>query len=308
MAEGGSSRGTSETYTEDIQLEKWDKDDPKLKEQRRGLLNPSFIRPIQAKERYFSKHIFALYLLNLLLAATATVMFVKLQTEKLRTTHFRTTSRDPSLGIWFGISKISEEEAKMLLSPTLPIPGTNEYLIQFDVWHELHCLNDLRKIIYPERFPNMSLNNITVNGIVNRENDMFRHWDHCIDALRQTLMCHADISPIPFHVNVPKSSGIFPRLATTHTCRNFTKIQEWSKEHSAGEFKFLLNEDEARETTETAGFDQSPEEDIEFLYGMFPGNKFFRHWREHNVCDVGEICPDEEDAEEDAEDMIEEQK
>ncbi|PVH76895.1 hypothetical protein DL98DRAFT_550845 [Cadophora sp. DSE1049] len=172
----------------------------------------------------------------------------------------------------FGVSKISEEEAAMLQYPTLRIPGTNDHLIQFDVWHELHCLNDLCKILYPERFPDMSLNNLTQDGVVNRENGLFRHWDHYI-------------SPVSFHVNVPKSTGIFPRLATTHTCRNFTKIQEWAKEHSAGEFKFL------------AGFDQSPEEDIEFLYDMFPGNKFFKHWREHNPGDPGEICPGEEDAE-----------
>jgi hypothetical protein len=108
-------------------------------------------------------------------------------------------------------------------------------------------------------------------------------------------MCHADISPIPFHVNMPKSSGVFPRLATIHTCRNFTKVQEWAKEHMAGDFKFLLEPEEAQHIIETAGFDQRPEEDIEFLYNSFPGNKFFEHWREHDVCDEGEICPGREE-------------
>ena len=94
-------------------------------------------------------------------------------------------------------------------------------------------------------------------------------------------MCHADVSPISWHVNVPARKGIFPRLATTHTCRNFTKIQEWSREHFAGAWNYNITQDEAREIIRTAGFDQSPEEDIEFLYEQFPGDTWFRYWREH---------------------------
>ncbi|KAL1988632.1 hypothetical protein VTN96DRAFT_8332 [Rasamsonia emersonii] len=179
----------------------------------------------------------------------------------------------------FGISKISEEEAKKLPSPTLPIPGTKDYLIELDVWHELHCLNDLRKLLYPERFPGLDALK-DENGVINRDSDDFRHWDHCIDSLRQTIMCHADVAPIPFHVNVPASKGIFPRLATTHTCRNFTKIQEWAKAHHAGRWDFNLTPEQAEEIIQTAGFDQSPWEDVEFLWELFPGNTFFRHWRE----------------------------
>ncbi|EQL01720.1 hypothetical protein OCS_02573 [Ophiocordyceps sinensis CO18] len=182
----------------------------------------------------------------------------------------------------FGISKIARQEAEKLHSPTLTIPGTKDYLVQLDVWHELHCLNDLRKVLYPEVYGGLEDSKFD-NGTINRGTDMFRHWDHCIDSIRQTLMCHADVSPIPFHINVPANTGIFPRLATTHTCRNFTKIQQWSKEHWAGEWDFNLNKEKAQQIIEASGFDNSPEEDIEFLYKMFPGNKWFKHWREHDV-------------------------
>lgn len=92
-------------------------------------------------------------------------------------------------------------------------------------------------------------------------------------------MCHADVSPISFHINVPASSGIFPRLATTHTCRNFTKIQDWAKAHAATDWNPLLNPAEAEALERASGFDQSPLEDIEFLYPKFPGNPFFKHWQ-----------------------------
>lgn len=94
-------------------------------------------------------------------------------------------------------------------------------------------------------------------------------------------MCHADVAPIPFHVNVPVSKGIFPRLATTHTCRNFTKIQEWAKAHTVGEWNFNLTREEAQQVISTASFDQSPDEDIEFLYPKFPGVSWFKYWKEH---------------------------
>jgi hypothetical protein len=98
-------------------------------------------------------------------------------------------------------------------------------------------------------------------------------------------MCHADISPISFHINVPVSSGIFPRLATTHTCRNFTKIQEWGENHAAGDFKFQYTKEEGDRIAANAGFDQAPEEDISFMWRAFPGDPFFKQWRNETGLD-----------------------
>ncbi|KAH6613836.1 hypothetical protein C7974DRAFT_466359 [Boeremia exigua] len=182
----------------------------------------------------------------------------------------------------FGISVASEEEAKQLPHPTIPIPGTTEYLFELDVWHSLHCLNDLRKLLYPERF--QLLQRLTKDGKIDRNSFAFRHWDHCVDTLRQSLMCQSDVAPLPFHVNIPFNRGIFPRLTTTHTCRNFTKVQEWAKEHRAPNFEFMISDPaELQKIIDDSGFDHSPEENMEGLYMMFPGNKFFQHWRDHPV-------------------------
>jgi Mycotoxin biosynthesis protein UstYa len=105
--------------------------------------------------------------------------------------------------------------------------------------------------------------------------------DHCIDALRQALMCNADISPISFHVNTPVNVGVFPRLATTHTCRNFAKIQDWAHKNAAGEWDLHVTQEEAKEIIRESGFDHAPLEDIEFLWELFPGDPFFQHWRDH---------------------------
>ncbi|KAL3421691.1 hypothetical protein PVAG01_05847 [Phlyctema vagabunda] len=152
----------------------------------------------------------------------------------------------------FGTSTISEKEAKKLPHPTLPIPGTKRYLVQLDVWHQLHCLNDLRKLLYPDRFPGLEELK-DENGVVDMTDSVFRHWAH----------------------------GVFPRLSTSHTCRNFGKIQEWAKENAAGVWDPIITPQQAAEIIQDADFDQSPFEDIEFLYDQFPGNPWFRYWREH---------------------------
>ncbi|EPE30612.1 hypothetical protein GLAREA_03579 [Glarea lozoyensis ATCC 20868] len=180
----------------------------------------------------------------------------------------------------FGTSTISKAEADKLPNPTLPIPGTDRYLVQLDVWHQLHCLNDMRKLLYPDRFDGLEKLR-DANGNIDMTDSVFRHWDHCIDALRQSIMCHADVSPISFHVNVPVAKGVFPRLATTHTCRDFSKIQQWAKDHQAGPWEMHLTPEHAKKIIKEANFDQSPFEDIEFMYDQFPGEMWFKYWRDH---------------------------
>ncbi|TVY57693.1 Cyclochlorotine biosynthesis protein O [Lachnellula cervina] len=179
------------------------------------------------------------------------------------------------------VSKISRSEANLLPHPTLRIPGTEDYLVQLDVFHQLHCLDDLRMLLYPERFPGLEELK-DENGVINRDGHEFRHWDHCIDALRQTIMCHSDVSPVSWHLNMPKRNVIIPQLSTTHTCRNFTKIQEWARENSAGDWNYMVDSKEAAdEIARTAGFDQAPDEDMGNQYDKFPGDLFFKYWRDH---------------------------
>lgn len=52
--------------------------------------------------------------------------------------------------------------------------------------------------------------------------------DHCIDILRQTLMCHADITPTPFYYRA-RDDNVYSALAATHRCRRFDKIKDWAQ-------------------------------------------------------------------------------
>ena len=52
-----------------------------------------------------------------------------------------------------GISSISGEEASRIPNRTTLVPETeNSYVVELDVFHQLHCLNAIRKTLYPERY------------------------------------------------------------------------------------------------------------------------------------------------------------
>lgn len=52
--------------------------------------------------------------------------------------------------------------------------------------------------------------------------------DHCIDSIRLAIMCHADISIIPWQFD-PTKGYPAPRLEVVHTCRNFDAVRDWAK-------------------------------------------------------------------------------
>ncbi len=52
-----------------------------------------------------------------------------------------------------GVSAISALDAAKLPNKTTSIPGRpNEFVVELDVFHQLHCLNTLRKTFYPDRY------------------------------------------------------------------------------------------------------------------------------------------------------------
>lgn len=57
--------------------------------------------------------------------------------------------------------------------------------------------------------------------------------DHCIDYLRQVLMCHGDIGIITFRYGRDGRS-YRPNFNVTRTCRKFEPLLQWSDSHQAG--------------------------------------------------------------------------
>ena len=58
------------------------------------------------------------------------------------------------------------------------------------------------------------------------------HVDHCIEALRLTLMCHGDTTPYLIEVDPEAPVGARADFSAHHRCRKFDPLVEWMGEHS----------------------------------------------------------------------------
>jgi hypothetical protein len=56
---------------------------------------------------------------------------------------------------------------------------------------------------------------------------MLHKIDHCIDFLRQSAMCHADVGVITFQWSL--DSRVPVANSTHHQCANWKKLDEWTK-------------------------------------------------------------------------------
>ena len=62
-----------------------------------------------------------------------------------------------------------------------------------------------------------------------------KHMDHCIDSLRQHIMCASDVTPISY-AWYPNYNLTLPTTAVMHTCRDFDAIREWARARKSKEF------------------------------------------------------------------------
>ena len=119
------------------------------------------------------------------------------------------------------MSWITASEASQLPNATSRLPSDpSHYVTGLEVFHQLYCLNLIRKKLSPEYYVD--------------EADV--HVEHCLDQLRQALMCSADTATIPWSWSKSQQRTI-AEARTTHTCKDFDAIRDWARSrHVVGEF------------------------------------------------------------------------
>lgn len=63
---------------------------------------------------------------------------------------------------------------------------------------------------------------------------------HCIDQLRQSIMCSGDLTPVTLRrvwIEHPHRSVLLGETERTHTCRDFEAIREWATRRGVEEGK-----------------------------------------------------------------------
>ncbi|KAI0008135.1 hypothetical protein F4779DRAFT_588532 [Xylariaceae sp. FL0662B] len=94
---------------------------------------------------------------------------------------------------------------------TMPSPLDSSHLLyQVSVFHSLHCLEAVKWAITGEgdRYNLPDLRTV--------------HAPHCIDWIRQELMCNADLT----------LNTMYQEMAVPHRCRDFDRILDWTKKNS----------------------------------------------------------------------------
>lgn len=115
-------------------------------------------------------------------------------------------------------------------------------VLSLDMFHTLHCLvkpheittedsvftnifsiqGNLRKALHPEYY-----------GSARKDANYRLHQDHCIEQLRQYVMCSGDMTPIPTKY-YPALGRNYVDSDRPHTCRNFAKLQRWMVDRYEG--------------------------------------------------------------------------
>ena len=93
-----------------------------------------------------------------------------------------------------------------------------------DVLHSLHCLNAIRKYLDIDYYASSMTLPLEYRRI---------HIDHCVDHLRQALLCHGDLTPVTMKPVVANTSlpdpGLFflGQTEREHTCRSADALRNW---------------------------------------------------------------------------------
>jgi len=109
--------------------------------------------------------------------------------------------------------------------------GDDAYVARLDVFHEIHCLDMLRREVHFEHYyPDWS-------SPRSAPPDHQVHISHCIYALLQSLMCTANTDPF-IHYWVDIGDEPYPDFSINRQCRDFEAVLRWQEEKSVPMSKY----------------------------------------------------------------------
>ncbi|OAL52345.1 hypothetical protein IQ07DRAFT_620013 [Pyrenochaeta sp. DS3sAY3a] len=139
-----------------------------------------------------------------------------------------------SLGADYHAARIPVEEAeKSGLAPDqvkVKEKYGGGYPAHVEGLHHLHCLNLLRKsLAWNFRY----YKDQGLGPFSNDANILKHHVTHCLDILRQQLMCTVDVGVLGqvWYQPPDKPVQAFVDFNTMHKCRNFDAIRDWAEKH-----------------------------------------------------------------------------
>lgn len=114
--------------------------------------------------------------------------------------------------------RFTADELQNLNRTALELRNGGGYYGQLSAYHHLHCLKVLRLILWHDEY------NISIPVLR-------PHADHCINDIRQSLMCLPDLSVVTFDW-VPGTRKPYPNFYTDQTCVDWDLLDGWASKRS----------------------------------------------------------------------------
>jgi len=123
-----------------------------------------------------------------------------------------------SISIDAGAVALADEYVSMMGLPTSQrFPWDDaKGIYNINAYHSLHCLKMIRESLRESQ-----------KGL--QQSSPFEHQLHCVDALRQEVICNADDTPRYTGSQPHKSSG----LGQVRQCRNWNDLEAWAADNTA---------------------------------------------------------------------------
>ncbi|KAH7918723.1 hypothetical protein BV22DRAFT_899365 [Leucogyrophana mollusca] len=117
------------------------------------------------------------------------------------------------------------------------------FMVSLESTHQLHCLNMLRKASWLDYYESIEPSfqdtpevvrmhlGISTSRLTRLLLITMSPPDHCIEMVRQNVMCNADVTMITWDWVKGRTSP-YPNFNTRHQCRDFEKILDWATTHA----------------------------------------------------------------------------
>jgi len=139
--------------------------------------------------------------------------------------------------LWrYGGVKIPKEKMQELdRSPDGDFRPTEDgtgYHALIEMFHQLHCLNIIRQYTWKDYYDRHADRVEKPIVLIDSEIGARMHTDHCIEALRISLMCHGDVTPFMVRVDPGSPVGFEADFSPYHKCVKWDPLVQWMKENS----------------------------------------------------------------------------
>ncbi|KAI0506268.1 hypothetical protein F5B22DRAFT_624261 [Xylaria bambusicola] len=126
----------------------------------------------------------------------------------------------------YGMISVTKEDILKVKHPDwsaqFPEESGGGYIAATIGTHQLHCLHYIWQDHYMEYFPKTQDKKKMIPELYER------HYEHCVDYIRQSLMCQFDTGIIPYNWVLDHQNPT-PNGLTHHKCVDWSKLQDWLK-------------------------------------------------------------------------------